>query len=202
VPDQPYTDDDLDTVRAAILKASGDHEDSETFARYALNALAAAGRLAGSRHDSYATGVNRGFAVAVETLRDDARYDRWWSALPQDHPDYGYWSQHPRRQFADYLETVGPWEPTPATPDPRTRPDPADVHAHEPVWSDGWTAGYASGIPEGQRRDVAQLVALADRLDADCAGHGVASAVSPGLRNAADVLTGESWLLKPAREAK
>lgn len=50
----------------------------------------------------------------------------------------------------------------------------------------------------GRVEAVAQLVALADQLDADCAGHGVASAVSPGLRNAADVLTGESWLLKRA----
>lgn len=52
-----------------------------------------------------------------------------------------------------------------------------------------------------QVQDVAQLVALADRLDGDCAGHGVASAISPGLRNAADVLTGESWLLKRAEGA-
>lgn len=63
------------------------------------------------RGDSYARGVDRGFAEAVAALRDDARYEQWWSALPQEHPDYGYWSQHPRRQFADYLETVGPWEP-------------------------------------------------------------------------------------------
>lgn len=63
------------------------------------------------RGDSYARGVDRGFAEAVAALRDDARYEQWWSALSQDHPDYGYWSQHPRRQFADYLETVGPWEP-------------------------------------------------------------------------------------------
>ncbi len=63
------------------------------------------------RGDSYTIGVNRGFVVAVDALRDDARYDQWWSALPQEHPDYGYWSQHPRRQFADYLEAVGPWEP-------------------------------------------------------------------------------------------
>jgi hypothetical protein len=53
----------------------------------------------------------------------------------------------------------------------------------------------------GRADAAAQLVALADRLDADCAHWGVASAISPGLRNAADVLTGESWLLKPVGRA-
>jgi len=81
--------------------------------------------LTEGRGNAYARGVDRGFAVAVEALRDDARYEQWWSALPQDHPDYGYWSQHPRRQFADYLEVVGPWEPAeqpePATLDPNER---------------------------------------------------------------------------------
>lgn len=54
-------------------------------------------------------------------------------------------------------------------------------------------------LAEGRRLATEQLVNLADQLDADCAEHGVASAVSPGLRNAADVLTGESWLLKQAK---
>ncbi len=58
-----------------------------------------------------------GFAAAVAMLRDDERYERWWSSLPQEHPDYGYWTANPRRQFADYLETVQDlggarqWEP-------------------------------------------------------------------------------------------
>ena len=100
--DRPYTDDDLNAVRAAILKASGDHEDSKVFARYALDAVAA--------------------------------------------------------------QLVG------------------------------------RGVAEGRAQAAAELVALADRLDADCAHWGVASAISPGLRNAADVLTGVSWLLKRCGE--
>lgn len=76
------------------------------------------------RDGSYARGVDRGFAEAVGALRDDARYDQWWSALPQDHPDYGYWSQQPRRQFADYLETVGPWEPA---GQPKAQPEDVEV---------------------------------------------------------------------------
>lgn len=50
----------------------------------------------------------------------------------------------------------------------------------------------AFGVTEGRRQAARQLVGLADQLDDDCAGHGVASAISPGLRNAADVLTGDS----------
>lgn len=49
-----------------------------------------------------------GYAEAVEVLRDDERYRDWWSALPQEHPDYGYWSANAREQFAAYLEAVGP----------------------------------------------------------------------------------------------
>jgi hypothetical protein len=54
------------------------------------------------------------WAKAVQALRDDQRYQNWWSALPQEHPDYGYWSANPRRQFADYLEAVGPDDPATA----------------------------------------------------------------------------------------
>ncbi len=64
--DRPYSDDDLSTVTGAILKASGDHEDSGTFARYALDALAAAGRLAGRAVPDVQT-----LAAIVCDTRDD-----------------------------------------------------------------------------------------------------------------------------------
>lgn len=76
----------------------------------------------------------------------------------------------------------------------------ADGYAVAPWFRAAVDAAYELGVAEGRRRDAAQLVGLADRLDDECAGHGVASAISPGLRNAADVLTGESWLLKRATD--
>ncbi|MBM0235942.1 hypothetical protein JNW88_00370 [Micromonospora sp. ATA32] len=47
----------------------------------------------------------RGYARAVAVLRDDERYDHWWTRMTPDHPEYGYW-QIGRRHMADYLETI------------------------------------------------------------------------------------------------
>jgi hypothetical protein len=88
------------------------------------------------------------------------------------------------------------------TPDAYISPEARERHidndarstAAETWFSFVWDAAFERGRADA----VAQLVALADHLDADCAHWGVTSAISPGLRNAADVLTGKSWLLKPA----
>lgn len=47
-----------------------------------------------------------GFAEAVAMLRDDSRYQDWWTSLPKDHPAYGYWQNPARKHMADYLETI------------------------------------------------------------------------------------------------
>lgn len=159
------TTDDLTTVTAAILKASGDHEDSEPFARYALDALAAAGRLID--------------VTVTESLTDEALTEvhRWHAIVHPALADRGVYEQQRNPSGCDRIFCLTHVVECSAVAAPR--------------WYDA-----------GRNEAVAQLVSLADRLDADCAGHGVASAISPGLRNAADVLTGESWLLRRPVDAQ
>lgn len=53
----------------------------------------------------------RGWAAAVEALRDDQRYERWWTARGDYPPGGRYWETAPRNHLADYLEAVGPLPP-------------------------------------------------------------------------------------------
>lgn len=48
----------------------------------------------------------RGYARAIAVLRDDARFERWWSTLPADDPANAYWERRGRNQLADYLEEI------------------------------------------------------------------------------------------------
>ncbi|MFY1669513.1 hypothetical protein ACN27G_06095 [Plantactinospora sp. WMMB334] len=49
----------------------------------------------------------RGYADAVAVLRDDERYERWWTAREYP-PDAQYWRAGARGHLADYLRIVGP----------------------------------------------------------------------------------------------
>jgi hypothetical protein len=46
-----------------------------------------------------------GYALAVQRLRDDERYEHWWTARAYA-PEDRYWEPAPRNHLADYLETV------------------------------------------------------------------------------------------------
>ena len=46
-----------------------------------------------------------GYARAVAVLRDDDRYQLWWTARPTLPADR-YWTPEAREHLADYLETV------------------------------------------------------------------------------------------------
>lgn len=110
--------DQADAIEQAIIDALVAHRvdregpDFDYADASLLGYARAVARVARTEADA---AYGRGFAEAVRALRDDARYERWWSALPQDHPDYGYWRAEPRRQFADYLEAVGTREPAERT---------------------------------------------------------------------------------------
>jgi hypothetical protein len=52
-------------------------------------------------------GEARGWAKAVQALRDDARYEQWWNRIPR-HPEATYWAKTGRDHLAGYLEAVGP----------------------------------------------------------------------------------------------
>lgn len=76
----------------------------------------ALGRLTG---ELILAAEQRGYARAVEILRDDQRYRDWWSTLPPGSPDI-YWHGPGRRHLADYLETIA--EPLPGPTDRQSRP--------------------------------------------------------------------------------
>lgn len=46
-----------------------------------------------------------GYERAIAILRDDARYEQWYTAMKADHPEYGYWNSG-RIHLADYLEFI------------------------------------------------------------------------------------------------
>lgn len=60
----------------------------------------------------------RGYQRAIETLRDDSRYQHWWTRLDEQDPAYGYWQRPARRHLANYLETLATYNVTasPITP--------------------------------------------------------------------------------------
>jgi hypothetical protein len=56
--------------------------------------------------EAHAQAFRDGYARAIAILRDDARYDNWWSAREPEDPRNAYWERYGRTQLADYLEMV------------------------------------------------------------------------------------------------
>lgn len=185
--DQPWTDDDEAVVTAAIGDASGYAQDGfERWAPYVLQALADAGWRPPSADPVYADVI-----VPCRDTREDLD-----GALCTG--EFRYGPHDIQAKCTACGGWRGRWAPSDMTAyDAGVAAERARLEAQMDALSRGaYVHGLGDGKRQGRLQAAADLDALAGRLDDECAAHGVASAHSNGMRNAADVLTGESWLLK------
>lgn len=62
----------------------------------------------GCVHHGAGTAWAAGYAAAIARLRRDSEYRAWWTSIPVDALDHGYWGPTARGHLADYLEATGP----------------------------------------------------------------------------------------------